>query len=139
MFLKSDVFLVTCVFEILIKVSIIEPKIILLFCVSLPGYSRQCGLEHTWINLKTHQAKNLILVLEKNIRGGINSIKGDIYVNSDKNKKIFYMDANNMYSHSMSQPLPYDEIKFNKNVKLEDILKTPDDSDLGYFIEVDLR
>ena len=107
--------------------------------VSLPGYTRQCGLEHTWINLETLQAKDLILVLEKYIRGGINSIKGDIYANSDKNKKILYMDANNMYSHSMSQPLPYDEIKFNKNVKLEGILKTPDDSDLGFFIEVDLR
>ena len=49
-----------------------------------------------------------------------------------------YADANNLYGHSMSQPLPYDEIKFDKNVKLEDILKTPDDSDIGYFIEVDL-
>ena len=38
----------------------------------------------------------------------------------------------------MSEPLPYDEIKFDKNVKLEDILNTPDDSDIGYFIEVDL-
>ena len=38
----------------------------------------------------------------------------------------------------MCQLLPYDEIKFDKNVKLEDLLKTPDDSDIGYFIEVDL-
>ena len=37
----------------------------------------------------------------------------------------------------MSQPLPYDEIKFD-NVTLEDILDTPDDSDIGYFVEVDL-
>ena len=39
----------------------------------------------------------------------------------------------------MSQALPYDEIRFDKNVKLEDILNTPDDSDIGYFIEVDLK
>ena len=38
----------------------------------------------------------------------------------------------------MSQYLPYDEIQFDNNVTLEDILKTPDDSDIGYFIEVDL-
>ena len=38
----------------------------------------------------------------------------------------------------MSQPLPYDEIKLDKNVKLEDILNTPDDSDIRYFIEVDM-
>ena len=46
------------------------------------------------------------------------------------------MDANNPYGHSMSQPLPYDENKFDKIVKLEDILNTPDDSNIGYFIEV---
>ena len=39
----------------------------------------------------------------------------------------------------MSQPLPYDEIKFDNTVKLEDILNTPDDSDIGYFIELDLK
>ena len=38
----------------------------------------------------------------------------------------------------MSQPLPYDEIKFDKNVKLEDILNTSDDSDIGYILAVDL-
>ena len=31
----------------------------------------------------------------------------------------------------MSQPLPYDEIKFDRNIKLEDKLNTPDDSDIG--------
>ena len=39
----------------------------------------------------------------------------------------------------MSESLPYDEIKFDNNVKLEDILSTPDDSDIGYFVEVDLK
>ena len=39
----------------------------------------------------------------------------------------------------MSEYLPYDEIKFDKNVKLEDILNTPNDSNVGYFVEVDLR
>ena len=43
------------------------------------------------------------------------------------------------------QPLPYDEIEmwhghpdFYMN-KLEEILNTPDDSGIGYFVEVDLR
>ena len=39
----------------------------------------------------------------------------------------------------MSQSLPYDGIKFDKNVKFKGILNTPDDSDTGYFIEVDLK
>ena len=39
----------------------------------------------------------------------------------------------------MSEYLPYDKMKFGKNVKLEDISKIPDDSDIGYFFEVDLN
>ena len=81
----------------------------------------------------------MILLLENNIRGGISSVMGDRYVISDENKKMLYVDANNLYGHSMSEPLPYDEIKFGKIVKLEDILKTPDENDIGYLIEVDLK
>ena len=62
----------------------------------------------------------------------------DRYVKSSDTKKILYIDANNLYGHSMSEPLTYDEIKFDNNVELENILNTPDDSDIGYFIEVDL-
>ena len=73
----------------------------------------------------------MILLLEKTLRGGISSVMGDRYVQSDENKKILYVDANNLYGHSMSQPLPFDELKFDNNVKLEDILNTPDDSNIG--------
>ena len=38
----------------------------------------------------------------------------------------------------MSQLLLFDEIKFDQNVKLEGVLNNPDDSDIGYFIGVDL-
>ena len=50
---------------------------------------------------------------------------GDRDVTSDENKKILYVDAKNLYGNSMCQILPYDENKFDKNVKLEDILNTP--------------
>ena len=39
----------------------------------------------------------------------------------------------------MSQPLPFHEIKFDRNVSLEDLLNILDDSDIRYFLEVDLR
>ena len=80
----------------------------------------------------------MILLLENNNRGGISSVMGDRYVKSDENEKILYVDANKLYGHSMSQPLPYDEIKFDNNVKLQGILNTPDDNDIGYFVEADL-
>ena len=70
---------------------------------------------------------------------------GDIYVKCDENKKIFYMDATNLYGHSICQVLPYEEIEMwhghpdlNMN-KLKEILNTPDDSGIGYFVEVDLK
>ena len=80
----------------------------------------------------------MILLLENNIRGVISSIMGDSYIKSGRIKKILYIDANNLYGHSMSQYLPYDEIKFDNNNELKDILNTPDDSNIGYIIEVDL-
>ena len=125
-YLKSDVLLLACVFEKFIKVSINEFGINPLYCVSLPGYTWQCGLKYTGINLQTLQDKDMILLLENIIRGGISSVMGDRYIKSDKSKKILYIDANNPYGHSMSQYLPYEEIKFHDNVKLEDILSTPD-------------
>ena len=55
------------------------------------------------------------------------------------------MDATNLYGHSMSQMLPYDEIEMWHGHpdlymnKVEEILINPDDPDIGYFVEADLR
>ena len=137
-YLKGDVLLLSCVFEKFIKVSVNEFGVNPLYCVSLPGYTWQCGLKYTGINLQTLQDKDMISLIENNIRGGISSVMGDRYVNSDGKRKILYMDATNLYGHSMSQPLPYDEIEFDNSVELEGILNTPDDSDIGYFVEINL-
>ena len=121
-----------------ITVSINKLDINPLYCVSLPGYTWQCGIKHTDFKLQILQDKDMILLSEKNIRGGIYSVMGDRYVKSIENKKIIYLDANNLYGHSMSQPLKLVEIIFERKVCLEDILITPDNSDNGYFLEVDL-
>ena len=39
----------------------------------------------------------------------------------------------------MSASLTYDENKFHENINLENILNSPDDSDIGYFVAVDLK
>ena len=54
-------------------------------------------------------------------------------------KNILYNDANNLYVHSMSQNLPYDEIKSEGNVNLEEIINRPDDNDIGHFVWADLN
>ena len=88
-YLQSDVLLLTCVFENFIKVSIHEFSINPLYCVSLPGYTWQCGLKHIRINLQTLQDKDLTLTLENKIRGGISAVMGDRYVKSDETE-IYY-------------------------------------------------
>ena len=144
LYLKSDVILLADVFEKFIKISVEEYGINRLYCVSLPSYTWHCGLKYTGINLQTLQDKDMILLLENNIRGGISSVMGDRYIKSDENKKILYIDANNLYGHSMSEYLPYDEIELWHGHPdllmnwLDEILNTPDDSDIGYFIEIDL-
>ena len=75
--LKSDVLLLTCVFEKFIKVSFNDFEIKPLHCVSLPGYTWQCGLKYTGINLQTLQDRDMILLLENNIRGVISSVMGN--------------------------------------------------------------
>ena len=111
LYCKSDVILLADVIEKFVKVSFEEYVINPLYCVSLPGYTYQCALKYTGIKLQTLQDKDLILLIENNIRGGVSSVMGDRYVKSDENKKILYMDATNLYGHSMSQMLPYDEVE----------------------------
>ena len=137
LYCKSDVILLADVFEKFVKVSTKEYRINPLYCVSLPGYTYQCALKYTNINLQTIQDKDLILLIENNIRGGISSVMGNRYVILDENKKIIYMDATNLYGHSMSQLLPYDEIEMWRGHPdlymnwLEEILNLPDDSEIG--------
>ena len=78
--LKSDFLLLACLSEKYIKRSIKEVDINLLYCVSLPGYTWQCSLNYTGINLQTLQDKDMILLIENFIRWGISSVMGGRYV-----------------------------------------------------------
>ena len=72
-------------FERPIKVSVNEYVNNPLYCVSLLDFTRQCGLKYTGVNLQTLQDKDMILLSENNIRGGICSVMGERL--SDENKK----------------------------------------------------
>ena len=125
--------------------SINEFRINILHRVSSSGYTWQCCLKYTRINLQNLQVKDLFLTLENKISGGISSVLGDRYVKSDDIKKVIYMDATNLYGHSMIQPLPYDGNEMGHGdpdlyiKKIEEFLKSPDDSDIGCFVGVDLK
>ena len=60
-------------------------------------------------------------------------------LNQTRKKKILYIDATTLYGHLMCQPLPYDDIKFERNVCLGELINIPNDTDIGYLLEIDLR
>ena len=57
-----------------------------LYSYSLPGYTLKAGLKLT--NIKLGFIKDLLLLLENNIRGGLSSVMGDQFVESNESKQI---------------------------------------------------
>ena len=90
-------------------------------------------------NWKTLQDEGENLSSEKKIRKSTCSGTSDKKLKSDEIKKILYIDANKLYGYAVGEFLPYAEIKFDEIVELEDILNTPNDSDIGYFVEADIK
>ena len=148
---KMDVLQLTDVFENFVESSTREYKINPLYSYSLPGYTWKAGLKLTNIKLDFIKDKELLLLLENNIRGGISSVMGVRHVQSDENKQILYIDANNLYGWAMSQYLPTGEFamlplnpcnytdNYNLEQLVEDLLQIPDDNEYGFFIECDLE
>ena len=64
---------------------------------------------------------------------------GDRYVISDENIEISHFDANIVYGWAMSESVHYDGNECDEIVKLEELSKNADDSDIGFFVDVDLK
>ena len=141
-----DVLQFADVFENFVEKATLEYGINPLYSYSLPGYTWKAGLKLTNIKLDFIKNKELLLLLENNIRGGISSVMGPLYIESDENTKLLYIDANNPYGCAMSQYLPtgdfqkmklcceYDSVLMNE-IK-EDIFNTPVDNEFSYFVNV---
>ena len=52
---------------------------------------------------------------------------------------LTYWDAYNLYGWAMMQLLASKNLKFNTTINLEDILKTEDDNQIGYYVECDFE
>ena len=147
LYLKMDVLQLTDVFENFVEKSTLEYGINFSYSYTLPGYTWKAGLKLTNIKLDFTKDKQLLSLLENNIRGGISSVMGPRYIESTENTKFLYIDANNLYGWAMSQYLPTGDFKkmrlfgcgedYDNNELLideikEDILNTPDDNENGY-------
>ena len=95
LYFKLDVFLLTVIIKIIIKVSDKEYDNNPLFCVSLPRYIGGCGMKFTNFKLQTVQDKVMFPLLVNNIRGGISSALVDRHVKSDDSRKLFFLMLSN--------------------------------------------
>ena len=149
-YVQSDTSLLSDVFENFrdkcIEIYELDP----VYFVSAPGLAWQACLEKTEVKLELITDYDMLLMIEKGIRGGICQAtyryakSNNKYMkNYDKNIKssyLKYLDANNLYGWTMSQKLPVNGFKWVKNSSKfnEDFIKEYDkNSDEGYFLEVD--
>ena len=65
-----------------------------------------------------------------------------IYDKNNESSYIIYMDVNNLYGYAISKKLPVDSFEWVEDLSVieEDVIRNYDeDSDVGYFIEADIK
>ena len=125
---QSDTLLLADIFEnfrnMRIKVYELDPAHFL----SAPGLAWQAFLKKTEVKLELLTDADMLLMVEKGIRGGIchaiyRYVKANNkYIknyNKDKEESFLqYLHANNLYGRAMSQKLPVSGFKWKKYVKI---------------------
>ena len=119
--------------------------------LSALGLSWQACLKKRRVKLELLTDYDMLLMVEKGLRGGIrqathryakaNNKYVTNYDKSIESSYIAYLDAKSLYGWAMSQRLPINGFELVKNLSKfnEDFIKEYDeDSDIGYFLEVDV-
>ena len=96
-----------------------------------PGLSWDAMLKDTQINLELISDIDMLLMIEKGIRGGISIISNRYGKANNKYMKDFnnleramylmYLDANNLYGWAMSQKLPIHSFKWLSDKEIENL------------------
>ena len=104
------------------------------YFVSAPGLAWQACLKKTGVKLELITDHDMILMIEKGIRGGIcqaihryAKANNKYMKNYDKNIEslsIEYSDENNLYGWAMSQKLPVNDFKWIKKKNYQILMKT---------------
>ena len=116
-----------------------------------PGLAWQVALKTTKVKLELLPDIDMLLMGERDIRGGIcTAIHWHAKVNNkymedyDKNKESSYLkywDVNNLYGWVMQQKLPVNNFEWIKDTSQfnEDFIKNSNEESVeGYFLEVDV-
>lgn len=149
-YLAVDVCLLAAVFEEFREMSLKEFGLDPSHFFSSPGLTWAAALKYTGVTLELLTDIDMILLVEKGIRGGIStaikhhakannpSVQG--YDPSKPTSYIAYLDVNNLYGYALKQPMPYKNFKWVEEDKLQEVLTRvrAGSSDKGYIFEVDL-
>lgn len=151
LYLKSDVLLLSDVFENFREICLEKYKLDPAQYYTAPGLSWDAMLKLTGVELELLTDIDMIHFFKKGIRGGISQcserkhIANNKYLpNYDPNEPtsfITYLDATNLYGHSMSQFLPTRGFEWLSEREIIDLDVTyiSDESPYGYVFEVDIH
>ena len=140
-YLKTDVLLLCDVFEKFINVCFKDYKLDPCHYFSSSRFAWDAMLKMTGIKLEKINDIDMYLFLEKEMRGGVSYISKR-YNKSNENTDIMYWDMNNLYGTVMSfDYLPYSDFKWfsKEEIKRLDLDSIPENSKIGYILEVDLE
>ncbi|XP_051170478.1 uncharacterized protein LOC127287531 [Leptopilina boulardi] len=113
-----------------------------------PGFTWDAMLKYTNVKLELLTDIDMIMFIERGIRGGIsqctnryakanNQYMKEHNVN-EETSYIVYLDANNLYGWAMVQSLPYGDFKWVLEFDNNFNFNVVDDATIGYILEVDL-
>lgn len=100
----------------------------MLRCYGAAGYSWKAMLYfnklHNGYTFDCILDTNMLCFIYKSIRGG-SSFISHRYYKADANHAILYLDANNLYGWSMSQPLPYADFEWVEQEGIDHLNRSP--------------
>ena len=127
----SDVLLLADVFENFRDICLKNYGLDPVHYYTAPGLAWDAMLKMTKINLELLSDVDMLLMVEKGIRGGISIISNRYgkannkymkdFNNSEPSKYLTYLDANNLYGWAMLQKLPTHNFKWMTNQEIENI------------------